>query len=325
MEMHPLQERIGNPQIKVERIKDQINTSRMIVQPLPAGYGTTLGNAIRRVLLSSLSGAAIVAIKMKGASHEYTTIKGLRESLVDIILNLKEVRFEKPADGDVMLKIEVNNKAGAITAKDIKEMAGIKVINKDAYIATIDDKKTSFEMELLVRTGVGYSPASEREKLEPGMISIDAIFTPLRNVAYEVEMARVGEYTDLDKLVLDATTDGTIDSHEAIKRAADILKFYFGLFNRATDMAINQLIDETETDPTKQPQDQVDEEEITTPIEILALSPRTLNALINGGITSVEQLKKTPKKHLSALKGFGKKAMDEVTAALVATEEDLSK
>lgn len=322
MEMHPLQARIGNPQIKVERLKEHEHTSRIVVQPLPAGYGTTLGNALRRTLLSSLSGTAIAGVKIKGVNHEYTTIPGISESFIDIILNLKEIRFSKTVEQDAVLKLEVKNREGQITAKDIKETADCKVVNKDAPIATITSKDASFVMEILLRTGVGYSPAAEREKLESEMVGIDAIYSPVKNVAYSVEPARVGEFTDLDKLVLQVETDGTLDSNDALQKASDILKFYYGLFNKATNAAVDELVEETEIDPAQQPQEEIVEEEIYTPIEILALSPRTLNALVNGSITSVEQLKKTPRKHLAALKGFGKKALDEVTAALAILDEN---
>lgn len=321
MEMHPLQARIGNPQIKVERLKDPEHTSRITVQPLPSGFGQTLGNSLRRVLLSSLSGAAVVAIKFKGASHEFTAIKGLQESLIDIILNLKELRITKTTEDDVTLKLEIKNKTGLITAKEIKESAGVKIINKNAPLFNIDDKKTVIEMELLIRTGVGYSPSTEREKLSQGMVAVDAIFTPVRTVSYQVDPARVGGFTELDKLTMDVTTDGSLDSHDAIQNSSDILKFYFGLFHKATDKSVDELVADTETDPAKQPKEEAVEEELYTPIEILALSPRTLNALINGNITSVEQLKKTPRKHLAALKGFGKKAIDEVSAALASLDE----
>jgi len=318
--MHPLQEAIGSPEIKISSEGDR--HVRVEVAPLPDGYGMTLGNAFRRVLLSSLPGAAIVAIKIKGASHEYMTLKGVRDSVLDIILNIKSLRIIKHNAEPVTLKLKVK-KEGKITAKDIKTPAEIDIVNKDQYLFSIDNKSTEVEMEFLVKSGVGYQPATEQKDLEENMVAIDALFSPIRNVRYEVTDTRVGEITNLDKLTIEIDTDGTYNPYEAFKSTSNILKFYFGLFDKESSDYIDQLIADTQAKKTEDKKEEK-EEEPYTPIEILALSPRTLNALLNGQIDSVEKLEKMNKRQLGNLKGFGKKAMDEVVSALKKLGKEIS-
>ncbi len=188
------------------------------------GYGTTLGNALRRVLLSSLEGAAAHSIKINGVSHEFSTIPGVMEDVVQIILNLKQVRFR--LFGDEPVKVSIKSKGeGVITAGDIKTTSNVEVVNTDQVIATITDKKTEFEMEIEIDKGIGYLPAEQRdrEEREIGMIAIDAIYTPVKRVNYEVENMRVGKRTDFDKITLEVLTDGSITPEEAFQKSVAIL------------------------------------------------------------------------------------------------------
>lgn len=197
------------------------------------GYGMTLGNALRRALLSSLSGAAITAVKIKGVSHEFSTIPHVLEDVIQVILNLKQVRFKVRSREALPIKLELRASGEKeVKAKDIKLTSEIDIINKDAHIATLTDKKAKLEMEIEVDIGLGYVPVEQRkkEKLEIGAIAIDAIFGPIKKVNYEVENMRVGERTDFNRLRLDIETDGSLTPEEAFNKAADILVEHFQLF-----------------------------------------------------------------------------------------------
>jgi DNA-directed RNA polymerase subunit alpha len=195
------------------------------------GYGMTLGNALRRVLLSSLQGAAITSVKISGANHEFSAIPGVLEDAVEIMLNLKKVRFKMFSDEPVKLTLKAN-KEGKVTAGDIAKADNVEVVNKDAHIATITDKKTVFEMELRIEKGVGYVPVEqqENEKAEIGTIGVDAIFTPVKSVNYKVENMRVGKMTNYDKLTFEIETDGSRTPEEAFKEAVLLLVQQFDLF-----------------------------------------------------------------------------------------------
>lgn len=316
--MHIIQEEIGLPKIKVESMDADKNLAVFSISPLPSGYGMTLGNAFRRVLLSSLPGAAISAVKIEGASHEYSTIPGVQDSVLDILLNLKLVQLKKHSKDSETVKLSVN-KEGEVTAGMIEHSSDIEVLNPDLVITRINKKGVKLNIELLVDKGVGYAPASlrKKDKKDIGLIQIDAIFSPVVKVRYDVSSARVGKMTDLDNLMLEIQTNGSITPEEALKFSSSVLKSYFDLF----------LMEGEEVEPDFQADLQSvkekavvvheeDKKETYTPIEILNFSPRTLNALINGGIGSIEQLVKCTPSKLSNFRGFGKKAMTEVAEAL---------
>lgn len=207
------------------------NEGVLTAEPFFHGYGTTIGNAIRRVLLSSLSGAAITAVKIKGAQHEFFAIPHVKEDVLEILLNLKQVRLK--SFSDVPVKITLHAKGeGAVTAKDIKATSDVEVVSLDAHIATLTDKNAEIEMELTVEKGRGYVPTEERgkEKMELGTIAIDALFSPVVNVGFRVENVRVGEITNYDKLVMNIQTDGTITPQDAVEQSAKILINHFTLF-----------------------------------------------------------------------------------------------
>ena len=280
------------------------NSASFVIEPLQAGYGNTLGNSLRRVLLSSVKGGAIVAFRVEGASHEFTTVAGIKEDVVDIMLNLKNVRVKVATDEPVEVRIEKKG-AGAITAADIKTTADVEVINPEQVIATVDDPKKSVVIDLVIESGRGYQTIedSSAKRLHSDMIALDAMFSPVLRVRYKVDNTRVGQETNLDKLQLNVETDGSISPREAFEEAAAIL------VNQYTALAGSTTV---EAAPALG-QDLADEgSELNTPIEELNLSARTANALINNEIRTVRDLVTLSEQDLRELKGFGSKALDEV-------------
>ena len=202
------------------------------IAPLGPGYGMTVGNTLRRVLISSLEGAAVTSAKIKGVNHEFSAIPGILEDLIEIILNLKKIRFRLYKSEPVTLTLSAKGE-GEITAGNIKTTSDVEIINKNQHIATITDKKTEFDMELTIENGVGYVPVEQRqkEKLSIGEIAIDGIFTPIKNVNFTVENIRVGQRTDYNKVLMDIETDGSISPEGALKRASQILIDHFIVIN----------------------------------------------------------------------------------------------
>ena len=282
------------------------------IEPLHAGYGNTLGNSMRRVLLSSIRGGAIVAFRIEGATHEFTTVKGVKEDVVDIMLNLKNVRVRVFSDEPVELRLEKKG-SGPITAGDIKTTADVEVLNPEHVIATIDDPKKSIVIDLVVEAGRGYRSIedSSTERLHSDMIALDAVFSPVLRVRYKVDPTRVGQETNLDKLRLTIDTDGTMDPKDAFEEAAAIL------VNQYTALAGSTTV---EAAPTLGIADDEEEGELNTPIEELNLSARTANALVNNDIRTVHDLVTLSEQDLRELKGFGSKALDEVKDKLAELE-----
>lgn len=326
--MHIIQEEIGLPKVSHAQVKKGDNTHAVFsVGPLPPGYGMTLGNTLRRVLLSSLPGAAISSMRVTGANHEYTTLKGVRESVLDIALTLKQVKLRKHHKDPEVVVLEGKGPK-VLTAGDIKGSSDIEVLNPDLPILHLE-KGASIKMELTVEKGVGYQPASERNKNrnEPGLMHIDTIFSPVERVRFEVEPTRVGQRTNLEKLVLEIVTNGSLSADEAVRFASQILKEYFNFFSMDQETVEKEFMaDFTRTSQVAPEADRQSVKESYTPIEILNLSPRTLNSLINAGVGSIEQLVKCNPATLSNFRGFGTKALDEVkqtlaTRGLTLTEE----
>lgn len=217
---------------KVELVPGETpNEATLILEPAAPGYGTTIGNALRRVLLSSLSGAAVTAMKIKGAQHEFTSIPNVKEDVLDIILNLKQLRLKVFSDEPVRLTLRAKG-LGDVTAADIERSADVEILNPDLHLVTLTDKNAELEMEIFAGRGRGYVPIEEREtkSLEIGMIAIDSLYSPVRNVGFRVENVRVGQLTNYDKLTLTIETDGTILPREAVLQATKILLDHFGLF-----------------------------------------------------------------------------------------------
>jgi DNA-directed RNA polymerase subunit alpha len=282
------------------------------IEPLHAGYGNTLGNSLRRVLLSSIEGAAIVAFRIEGASHEFTTVAGVKEDVVDIMLNLKNVRLNVHTDEPVELRLEKKG-AGVITAADIKTSADVEVINPDQIIATIDDPKKSVVIDLVVEAGRGYRTIEESSvsRVHSDMIALDAVFSPVLRVRFKVDSTRVGQETNLDKLLLSVETDGSISPRDAFEEAAAIL------VNQYTALAGSTLV---EAAPALGQDIDDEANELNTSIEELNLTARTANALINNEIRTVHDLVTLSEQDLRELKGFGSKALDEVKDKLAELE-----
>lgn len=315
--MHIIQEEIGLPKIKTESVSP--NHIVFTISPLPSGYGMTLGNAFRRVLLSSLPGAAITAVKIEGVTHEYATISGVQDGVLDMILNLKQLQLKKHSKDSEVIKLSVN-KEGEVTAKNIDHSSDIEILNPDLHITSINKKSTKLNIEMTVEKGVGYVPATLRKKnaKDIGVILVDAIYSPVKKVRYDVSATRVGERTDLDKLTIEVETNGSISPEDALKFTANVLKSYFDLFLVEGEEVESDFRSDRQQVKAKELQEEEEEakKETYTPIEILNFSPRTLNSLINGGIGSIEQLVKCTPSKLSNFRGFGKKAMTEVSDAL---------
>jgi DNA-directed RNA polymerase subunit alpha len=313
--MHIIQAEIGIPQVIIDEIG--AHHVRITVDPLPPGYGMTLGNALRRVLLSSVPGAAVTGVKIEGVKHEYTSVPGIKDSVMDLVLNLKKVAFKMEGKERMILELRIASQTGAVTAGDIVCPTGVSVVNPDQIITHVDKKSTKLDMQIYLDKGVGYQPIDQSSNTDPDLILIDAIFTPMRKVHYQVTNTRVGQMTNLDKLEMEIVSNGSFDASESLKFASDILTSYFGFFNSTGEAADADFMSTAMDIVAKQ---QVEEEQAQrteyTPIEILNLSPRTLNALINGGIGSIEQLTQCTGSKIANLRGFGKKAMDEVRDAL---------
>lgn len=316
--MHIIQEEIGLPKVTHAQVKKG-DTSHVVfaVGPLPPGYGMTLGNALRRILLSSLPGAAISAIRVSGANHEYTTLKGVRESVLDIALNLKQVKLKKHhKDGETATLEGKGPKV--LTAGDIKVSSDIEIMNPELEILHLE-KGASVKMDLMVEKGVGFQSASELNKKqnEPGLVHMDTVYSPVERVRFEVEPTRVGQRTNLEKLVLEVQTNGSLSADEAVRFASQLLSQYFNFFSLDQETVEKEFMaDFTRTSQVAPEADRSSAKESYTPIEILNLSPRTLNSLINAGVGSIEQLVKCSPATLSNFRGFGSKALDEVKATL---------
>lgn len=293
---------ILNPSVSsVESIGD--NSATIVIEPLASGYGQTLGNSLRRVALSSIEGAAITAFRIDGVSHEFTTIPGVKEDVVEIMLNLKAISFKSFSEKPVELSL--TKKGGSVTAGDIKASADVEVVNPDQLIATIDDPKVEIKIDFVVETGRGYQTIDESsaKRLHSDMIAVDAVFSPVRRVRYTVDKTRVGDNVDLDKLTLTIDTDGSIEPQDAFEQAAAIL------VNQYTALAGNTSVENADLDNSANEQT-IDL--LSLPVDELNLSARTTNALISAGIKTVNDLVSLTDEELNDLKGFGAKAREEV-------------
>src|SRR5919201_5602176 len=295
---------------KIERLEGDDRYARFACEPLPPGYGTTLGNSLRRVLLSSLEGAAITSARVRGVAHEFSTIPGVKEDVVQIVLNLKNVRLRSFANEDVTLTLEKEG-PGTATAADIATTSEIELVNPDAHIATLEPE-ASLWMELTVEKGKGFHSAERREGLPIGVIPIDALYSPVRKVNFFVESTRVGQVTNYDRLVLEVWTDGTTTPDDAVAQGSAILVQQFSLFAGLTrsQAAISQ--------PERSNGSSLPSQIADMPIEDLDLPQRAFNSLKRHGITKVGQLLQTPDEELLRMRNFGKKSLDEIKERLAA-------
>lgn len=296
------------------------NSATFTVEPLHSGYGMTLGNSLRRVLLSSISGAAVTSFKIEGITHEFTTVKGVKEDVVDIMLNLKNIRFRVYGDETQTLRITKQGK-GAVTAKDIQTNADVEIVNPEQIIATIDDDKGKLIMDLIVEVGRGYRTIDESSaKKSSDSIGLDAVFSPVLRVRYKVENTRVGQATDLDKLLITIDTDGTITPRDAFEEAAAILVNQYTSLAGKTSVPMPGNDGGTISDGGLDGALGDEPAALNTSIEDLNLSARTTNALINNDIHTIKDLFALNDAELRDLKGFGSKALDEVKEKLAELE-----
>lgn len=303
------------------KVDDHSTTSAtFVIEPLHSGYGMTLGNSLRRVLLSSIAGAAITSFRIEGATHEFTTVEGVKEDVVDIMLNLKGIRFRVYGEEAQTLRISKKGK-GVVTAKDIEVNADVEVVNPDHVIATIDDDNASFVMDIIVEVGRGYRTIEEiTAKKSNDMIALDARFSPVLRVRYKVEHTRVGQVTDLDRLMLTVDTDGSITPTEAFEESAAILVNQYTALAGKTRVTAGETLVPGNTESASGEGSDDEPALLNIPVEDLNLSARTTNALINNDIHTIKDLFSLSDAELRDLKGFGSKALDEVKDKLTELE-----
>jgi DNA-directed RNA polymerase subunit alpha len=296
------------------------NSATFTVEPLHNGYGMTLGNSLRRVLLSSIAGAAVTSFKIEGVTHEFTTVPGVKEDVVDIMLNLKGIRFRVYGNDVQTLRIVKKGK-GVVTAKDIATNADVEVVNPEHVIATVDEDKANFVMDMTVEVGRGYRTIEEgTAKKASDMIALDAVFTPVLRVRYKVENTRVGQVTDLDKLLLTIDTDGSITPRDAFEEAAAILVNQYTALAGKTRVAVPEAAPTTSVGSESEDAGSDEAGALNTSVEDMNLSARTYNALVNNDIHTVRDLLSLSDAELRDLKGFGSKALDEVKEKLAELE-----
>lgn len=291
--------------IKEENVTDEYG--EFVIEPLEPGYGHTLGNALRRVLLVSIPGAAVTSVKISGAKHKFSTIPGLKENLVDFLLNIKGLNLrllDSKAQSTVKLSVKGPKE---ITAKDLELPEDVEVINKDHYIGFLSDKKAKLDMELTVEKGMGYSLADERKIDTLGVIPTDAVFTPIRRVNYEVSATRVGRQTNLDKVTLQIWTNGVIKPREALDQSAKILASYFFQVFEPKASVVSENV---------QSHPGVSEASLRMTVDELDLPTRIYNSLRNGGIETIGQLLDAPKKDLISMRNMGGKSIGVIEEKL---------
>lgn len=294
---------------KIERQAEARNYGQFIISPLERGYGITLGNALRRSLLSSLEGSAVTAIRIADVMHEFSDIPGVREDVIRVMLQIKQLRLKMFDVDTARLHLEVRG-AGVVTAADIIAPPEVEIVNPDLYLFTVDDSKANLEIEMTVERGRGYSPADDRTgRLPIGELPVDAIYSPVRRVNWEVGYARVGQSTNYDKLIIEVWTDGTIGPEDALSTSAKILMDHLRHLAGVSEESL-ALIEETEEESSR-----LTSEMIETPIENLDLSVRVFNSLKRTGITTVGEVLELLEKGEEAvmsIRNFGEKSLDEL-------------
>ncbi|MFD3449253.1 DNA-directed RNA polymerase subunit alpha [Microbacteriaceae bacterium 4G12] len=296
---------IEKPKIETVEINEDAKYGKFVIEPLERGYGTTLGNSLRRILLSSLPGAAVTSIQVDGVLHEFSTIEGVVEDVTTIILNIKKLALKIYSDEEKTLEIDIQGQ-GVVTAADITHDSDVEILNPDLHIATLA-KDAHLRMRLTAKRGRGYTPAdaNKREDQPIGVIPIDSIFTPVSRVTYQVEKTRVGQVANFDKLTLDVWTDGSIGPKEAISLGAKILTEHLNIFVGLTDEAQNaEIMVEKEEDQK--------EKVLEMTIEELDLSVRSYNCLKRAGINTVQELANKTEEDMMKVRNLGRKSLEEV-------------
>ena len=296
---------IEKPKIETVEISEDATFGKFVVEPLERGYGTTLGNSLRRILLSSLPGAAVTTVQIDGVLHEFSTIDGVVEDVTQIVLNLKKLALKVYSEEEKTLEINVSS-AGAVTAADITHDSDVEILNPELHIATLADNAT-LRMRLTARRGRGYVQAEDnkRDDMPIGVIPIDSIYTPIQRVNYEVDKTRVGQDASFDKLLLDVWTDGSIRPEEAVSLGAKILTEHLNIFVGLTDEALNaEIMVEKEEDQK--------EKVLEMTIEELDLSVRSYNCLKRAGINTVQELANKSEEEMMKVRNLGRKSLEEV-------------
>lgn len=296
-----------NPIFKIKEEKISQDFGEFVIEPLDPGYGHTLGNALRRTLLTSIIGAAVTSVKISGAKHKFSTIPGLKENVVELLLNIKGLNFillDSKAKSTVSLVAKGPKK---IIASDLDLPEDVEVVNKDHYIGSMSDKKAKLDMELTVERGMGYSLAEERRVSTLGVITTDAVFTPVKRVNYEVTATRVGRQTDLDKLILRIWTNAVVKPREALDEAARILSSYFSQIYEPKAMASSDISAKSQS---------ISDSILRLTIDELDLPTRIYNSLRNGGIETLGQLMETSKKDLLSMRNMGNKSVAAIEEKL---------
>ncbi len=297
---------------KIEREAVARNYGKFVISPLERGYGITMGNALRRILLSSLEGAAVTSIRLNDAAHEFSDLPGVREDVLQVMLNIKQLRLHLHEGDAARLRLEVRGE-GVVTAADILTPAEVEIVNPELYLFTVDDEKAHLEMEMNVQRGRGYSPSDERGRLPIGELPTDAIFSPVRRVHFEVGRARVGQDTNFDRLILEVWTDGAVKPEAALSRSAQILIAHLRDIAGVTE---ESLLAATAREEQPRPASEI----YDIPIENLDLSVRVFNSLKRTGITTVGEVLDMLEKGQDAMlsiRNFGEKSMDELRERLV--------
>jgi len=305
---------MSDPNFSIKTEVEEKNYGRYSLEPLTQGYGQTLGNSLRRVLLTSLSGNAITTVKIEGVKHQFATVAGLKEDVVELLLNVKKIRL-KLEGADTATMTLVKHGPGVITAGDIEVSAGVTITNPEIILGTLADKKAVLDMQFTLQKGLGYMTADEQHNDEIGVIPLDALYSPIIRVNYRVESTRVGRMTNLDKLVLEIWTDGTTSPMEALKNAANILVSYFSQIVEPKEVVKQEAV---VVSPA------VSDETVKMRIEELDIPTRIVNALANGGIETIGQLLATPRAELMKIKNLGAKSITIVEEKLQEKDVALS-
>lgn len=298
---------MNEPIFEINKVAEDTNYAKFEITPLLNGYGTTLGNSLRRVLLMSLPGVAVTSVRITGVKHQFTTLKGMKEDVVDFVLNLKKVRFEYDGEGEVEEKVSLNFQGeGEVTAADLELPTNLKVANPEQVLAYVNDG-AKLSAEIRVQSGSGYSPAEEREnKGEVGVIPVDASFSPIERVNYSVEETRVGKLTNYDKLLMEVWTDGSMNPKDALVKASEILVTYF-----------NQIVNPKEVETEEEP---AVEDSLGSvgrlSVEEIGLPTRVANALVKADVHTVEDLVNTKRERLLKVRNLGEKSIKIIKAAL---------
>ncbi len=299
---------VSKENLKINVINESKNLGSYALEPLPTGFGYTIANALRRVLLTSVRGAAVTQIKIAGATHQFTTIPGIKEDVVELTLNLKKLRCKLYSDNPVIAMIKKKG-AGEVKGKDIEVSSEAEILNKDLHIATLADAKSEINIELTIEPGAGYSPMEERQTSKIGVIVLDALFSPISSVNYSIEPTRFGDRTDLDKAVITVETDGSISPKSAITEAAEIIKGYY-----ETIISWETSNKEDKTEVLKDEGKNKQAEDVS--IEELPLQTRTINALKKQGIQTLHELAQKSDEEIADIKNLGEKSLEEIKKLL---------